>query len=178
MSRVLRAAAVLLIIAIAFTGCKKERPAESEAFKFVVYPGAQYLSQLTELTKQAQTIYNPNAPTAATAIYDTDAPLEQVANYYAKEYGFGNIAPDATNNLSAAKPRAYYRVGDLHADNEGIAPVLAKLKITADLSKAQGKYRSAEIDRKPNRPHVTVQRPYFDLTKSQVVDRTIILMAR
>ena len=84
-----------------------------------------------------------------------------------------NITARTTTNDSG-----YYRVGDLHTDNEGIGPLLAKLKITADLSKAQGKYRSAEIDRKPNRPHVTVQRPYFDLTKSQVVDRTIILMAR
>jgi hypothetical protein len=34
-----------------------------------------------------------------------------------------------------------------------------------------------EIDPKPNRPRVTIQRPYFDVVNSQVVDRTIILMA-
>ena len=47
-----------------------------------------------------------------------------------------------------------------------------------DISKASGTYRAAEISRKTNRPQVTIQRPYFDFTTSQVVDRTIILMAR
>ena len=87
------------------------------------------------------------------------------------------MAPDATNNLSAAKPAAYYRTGDLHADVVAIQPVLQKMNLKVDVSKAQGKYRAAEIEGKPNRPRVTIQRPYFDVTTSQVVDRTIILMA-
>ena len=29
-----------------------------------------------------------------------------------------------------------------------------------------------------NRPRVTIQHPYFDVTTSQVVDRTIVLMTR
>jgi hypothetical protein len=52
------------------------------------------------------------------------------------------------------------------------------MNVNVDVSKAAGHYRAAEIESKPNRPHVTVQRPYFDLTTGQVVDRTIILMAR
>ena len=54
---------------------------------------------------------------------------------------------------------------------------MKKMKLNVDISKAQGKYRAAEIEPKRNRPRVTLQRPYFDVTKSQAVDRTIILMA-
>jgi len=88
------------------------------------------------------------------------------------------VAPDATNNLSAAKPPAYYRAGDLGADARAADPIIKKIGLNTDVSKAAGTYRAAEISRKPNRPQVTVQRPYFDVTTSQVVDRTIILMAR
>jgi hypothetical protein len=41
-----------------------------------------------------------------------------------------------------------------------------------------GAYRAAEIDPKPNRPRVTIQRPYFDASTSQTVDRTLIMMTR
>ena len=104
--------------------------------------------------------------------------MERVAEYYAKAYGYNTVAPDATNNLSVSKPPAYYLTGDLATDAKGIATLVPKMNLKTDLSKAQGKYKAAEIDPKPNRPRVTVQRPYFDVTTSQVVDRTIILMAR
>jgi hypothetical protein len=121
----------------------------------------------------------PNEPEAPpTAIYDTDASLEDVANFYAKSYGYTSVAPDATNNLSAAKPQAYYRSGDLATDNKTIVPLLKQMGVQSDTGKAVGGYRAAEITPRPNRPRVTVQRPYFDVTKSQVVDRTLILMAR
>ena len=180
MSKVSRALAVALLIAAAFAGCRREKgapPAEQEAFAFTVYPGARYLAQLTELAKQAHNIGKPNEPPPPTAFYDTDAPLDEVANFYAKSYGYTSVAPDATNNLSAAKPPAYYRNGDLQADVKGIEPVLQKMKLNVDVSQAQGKYRAVEIESKWNRPRVTIQRPYFDVAKSLVVDRTIILMA-
>ena len=53
------------------------------------------------------------------AIYDTDAPLDKVAEFYAQSYGYNKVAPDATNNLSSAKPPAYYRTGDLAKDVAG-----------------------------------------------------------
>jgi len=77
---------------------------------------------------------------------------------------------------SAAKPSAYYRTGDL-SEAKQLASLLEKLGVKADLSKAEGPYRGAEIAAAPNRPRVTIQRPYFDFLKSQVVDRTIIVMA-
>src|SRR5437660_2268886 len=121
----LRVAAVLLLMTAVLAGCSKEKAGEGEeAFSFVVYPGAQYLPHLTELTKQAHKVLKPADEPPPTAIYDTDAAVEDVATFYAKSYGYGNVAPDATNNLSAAKPAAYYRTGDLQVDAQAIVPLL------------------------------------------------------
>jgi hypothetical protein len=169
----------LLVLTAIFAGCKgKEEFAETEAFSFVVYPGSHYLGQLTETTKNAHRVVSPGQEPPPTAIYDTDAPVEQVAEYYVKEYGYKEIAPDMTNNLSAAKPPAYYRTGDLAADTQAIAGLLKQMNVPTDVSKATGSYRAVDISPRPNRPRVTVQRPYFDVTTSQVVDKTLILMSR
>src|SRR5438270_14750 len=82
--------------AVALAGCKKEKgqaAEEPEAFAFTVYPGSQYLAPLTELDKKANALMHPNQPQPPIAIYDTDAPLETVAAYYAKSYGYGTVAP-------------------------------------------------------------------------------------
>ncbi len=177
MKRSLIIAGVVLLSVLA--GCSREDEySEPEAFSFVVYPGSKYLGQLSEVTKQAHKVLKPNEEPPPVAIYDTNASVEEVASFYAKAYGYGTVAPDATNNLSAAKPAAYYRTGDLAADNKGAVDILGKLNLKTDVSKATGMYKAAEIESKPNRPRVTVQRPYFDVTTSQVVDRTIILMSR
>jgi len=172
---------LLAMVAIAIAGCKGEKKPvsnEPETFQFTIYPGSRYLNQVTEVFKQATRLGNPNAEIPPMAIYDTDAPVETVAQFYAKTYGYGNVAADASNDLSAAKPPAFYRAGDLAADAKAIEPVVKKLNLNTDISKAVGTYKAAEIARTTTRPQVTVQRPYFDVTTSQVVDRTIILMAR
>lgn len=180
MSRISRFVLLALVVTLPFAGCKsKENEAnEPETFAFVVYPGARYLAQLSETTKQAHKAINPAAEPPAIAIYDTDAPVEKVAEWYAKEFGYSTIAPDATNNLSSAKPPAYWRSGDLATDATAAKPIADKLKLNVDYAKALGKYKAAEIEPKTNRPRVTVQRPYFDMTTSQTVDRTLILMSR
>jgi hypothetical protein len=166
-----------LLVAAAFAGCKSEEEyAEPEAFSFVVYPGSRYLGQLTETTKQAHKAIDPNSDPPPTAIYDTDATVEQVAEYYAKQYGYSDIAP--TGGEAVAKPPAYYRSGDIASDVAAIVPLAQKMNLSLDPSKATGTYRAAEIAPRPNRPRVTIQRPYFDVTTSQVVDRTLILMSR
>ena len=171
--------AALAAAMLVFSGCKGEEDyTEPEAFSFVVYPGSTYLGQLTETTKNAFKIFRPDQEPPPTAIYDTDAPMEQVAEYYAKEYGYNGVAPDPTNNLAAAKPPASYRTGDLQTDTKAIEEVIKKLNLPTDISKAQGLYKAAEIQPRPNRPRVTVQRPYFNVLTSQVVDRTLILMSR
>ena len=178
MTRLSRSIPVLLLVALAIAGCGRENSADSEPFKFVMYPGARLLPRLTEATKQAYRIIRPNQPSAEVFIYDTDASVDDVARYYTADYNYGAIAPDATNNLSAAKPPAYRRSGDLQSDLKGIEPLLPKLNLKTDTSKAVGTYQAVELAGKNNRPQVTIQRPYFDVTTSQVVDKTMILMAR
>lgn len=180
MSKFSRVAIMLLVLIVTLPGCRKEKTAASEepaTFMFTVYPGSRYLSQLTELDKRADAMMKPNETPPPIAIYDSEATVDAVANYYAKAYGYTKVAADATDNLSAAKPPAYYRNGDLYTDVKAIEPLLKKLNLSVDLSKAQGKYRAVEIESKMNRPRVTIQRPYFDVINSQVVDRTMILMA-
>ena len=170
--------AALLVLTAVFAGCKNEEEyAEPEAFSFVVYPGSRYMGQLTENIKAAHKIINPSQEPPPTAVYDSDAPVEQVAEYYAKQYGYNEIAADVANNLSATKPPAYYRTGDL-AEAKNLEPLIKQMKLATDLSKAVGSYKAAEIAPRPNRPRVTISRPYFDVTTSQVVDRTLILMSR
>lgn len=169
----------LLVLTSLFIACKgEEEYAEPEAFSFVVYPGSRYLGQLTEKTKEAHKIINPAQEPPATAIYDTDAPVEQVADYYAKQYGYNEIAPSAPTDTAAPKPNAYYRTGDVAADQKAIEAIIKQLNLGTDISKAQGQYRAADIAARPNRPRVTIQRPYFDVTTSQMVDKTLILMSR
>ncbi len=170
-------AALLVLLAIA--GCGKEDEyAEPETFSFVVYPGSRFLGKMTEATRQAHKIMKPAEEPPPVAIYDTDATVEDVATFYAKAYGYATVAPDATNNMSTVAPKAYYRTGDLGTDAKSIAALLPRLGLNTDLTKAVGTYKAAEIAPRPNRPRVTVQRPYFDETTSQVVNKTIILMSR
>lgn len=169
---------VALALVLALAACKGEKAKEEESFSFVVYPGSRYLPQVTDLMKQAHKIITPAEEPPPTAVYDTDAPMEQVAEFYAKSYGYNTVAPDATNNLNAAKPPAFFRTGDLATDVQAVVPIAQKMGLKVDTSKAVGKYKAAEIAAKPNRPRVTVQRPYFDVSTSQTVDRTIILMSR
>ena len=179
-SRLSRAVLIASAAALVLAGCKTEKTTatvEPQAFTITPYPGAVYLTQLSDVTKRAFTLIHPKDAPPPVAIYDTDAPLETVADFYAKTYGIDRIASDPTNNLSAAKPPAYYRVGDLQTDVKAIDALLKQMKMNTDITKAQGKYRAAEIEPKTNRPRVTIQRPYFDVTKSQVIDRTMILMS-
>ena len=164
------------VVVSLIAGCTKEEEyTEPEAFSFVVYPGARYLGQISEIIKQAHKAGNPNQEPPPVAVYDTDAPVEEVATFYAKAYGYGSVAAQGGGTGS---PSAYYRSGDLAADNRGAADLMKQLGLNTDVTKAVGSYRAAEIQSKPNRPRVTIQRPYFDVTSSQVVDRTLILMAR
>jgi hypothetical protein len=180
MQKLSRSLAVFLVAVAVFVACSKEKSESGDqgTFAFVVYPGAKYLPQITDLFKRAHKTLKPTEEPPPIAVYDTDATVEDVAKYYAKSYGYGDVAADATNNLSAAKPAAFYRTGDLSNDAKAAEALFKQLNVPADVTKAAGAYKAAEIEAKPNRPHVTVQRPYFDPTQSAVVDRTLILMSR
>src|SRR5258706_4827042 len=156
-ARLLLVASIIALVAFFVAGCGKEKKTdEQEAFSFTIYPGSRYLAQLTDLWKQARRVLKPNEDVPPIAIYDTDAPVDKVAEFYAQSYGYNKVAPDATNNLSSAKPPAYYRAGDLAGDVAAIVPVTQKIGVKVDVSKAVGKYRAAEIDPKSNRPRVTI----------------------
>jgi hypothetical protein len=175
----LRTIGAALLVLLAIAGCSKEDDYnEPESFSFIVYPGSRFLGKMTEATRQAHKVLKPGEEPPPVAAYDTDASVEDVATFYAKSYGYSSVAPDATNNMSTVAPRAYYRTGDLGTDIKPFVPLLPKLNLNTDVSKAVGTYKAAEIAPRPNRPRVTVQRPYFDVTTSQVVDKTIILMSR
>lgn len=177
MTRLARLLIAMLLAALAFTACNREATVqEEEAFRFVVFPGARYLPHITELTKQAHRVIHPQSPEPpATAIYDTEATLDDVTRYYMQEYGFSEIAPNAGTGKA---PPAFRREGDLAADAKAIEGLIPKLGLKTDVSKAAGTYSAIELSGKSNRPRVTIQRPYFDVTSSQVVDRTLILMSR
>jgi hypothetical protein len=168
----------LIALPLLFSCGGEEKTAEPEAFSFVVYPGSRYLGQLTETTRQALRVIDPNTEPPPVAIYDTDATVEQVAEYYAGQYGYGEVAPNAVNDMNAANPPAYYRTGELANDVKTVQELIDKLGLKTDVSKAVGTYRGAYVAPRPNRPRVTIQRPYFDMVKSEVVDRTVILMSR
>ena len=179
MKRSVSVAGALFLVLLAVAGCSKEDDySEPEAFSFVVYPGSRFLGKITESTRQAHKLVKPNEEPPPVAVYDTDASVEDVATFYAKSYGYSTVAPDATNNMSTVAPKAYYRTGDLATDIKSIRPLLPRLKLNSDVSKAVGAYKAAEIAPRPNRPRVTIQHPYFDVTTSEVVNKTIILMSR
>ncbi len=168
--------AALLILTATLIACRgEEELAEPEAFSFVVYPGSRYLGQITETVKAAHRVIDPSKEPPPTAIYDTEAPLEQVADYYVKQYGYKEVAQ---SNAGTPPPPAFWRSGELGPDVKSIEPIIRQMNLPTDVSKAQGSYRAAEIASRPNRPRVTLQRPYFDPLTSQVVDRTYILMSR
>ena len=177
MSKQSRTLITLAIAVAVLFSCKgKEKAAEPEAFSFVIYPGARYLGQLTEMTKGAHTIANPSNEPPATAIFDTEATVEEVAQHFAKKYGYGEIVEQPAGG---APLNATWRTGDLAADAKAIAPLLEQLHTGTDISQAKGTYRAADLRSKPpTRPRVTIQRPYFDVLTSKVVDRTLILMSQ
>src|SRR5260221_12757019 len=125
MSKWSRVLLLLVAAAMPFAGCKhkESQSNEPESFAFFVYPSARYLAQLTEVTKNAHKVIHPNLDPPPTAIYDTDATVEKVAEHYAKEYGYSTIAADSTNNLKSAQPPAYYRSGDLQSAAQGAKPI-------------------------------------------------------
>jgi hypothetical protein len=174
--------AVTALLLLPLAGCGKKEasdatPGAAPAATFTVYPGARYLPELTDTFKRAATVVNPSAPPPPQVLYDTDASLEQVAEFYAKNNGISKVWPDATGDFSTVQPPAYYRTGDLAADFTGIEPVLQKMNMNVDKTKSVGQYRGAHINGNGH-PRVTLSRPYFDFTKSQVVDRTLIIMVR
>jgi hypothetical protein len=120
---------------------------------------------------------NPDPPRELDMmILDTEAPIEEVAEWYAQLYGVGRVAEDQVNDFSPITPRAYLLDGDLQADFRRIEPLLEQLGVDTGIEGVEGSYRGAHITAVWGRPRVTLQRPYVDPTRGEVVDRTMILL--
>lgn len=178
-------AALAVLLLVSCGGEKAERLSDDEsaavqakAFNFEVYPGAKYLDGQADILRRAHFVINPDSKDAPTmAVYDTDAPLEEVAKFYSEKYKV-ELAENQANNFKTIKPSAYYLTGDLATDAAAIAPVIEKLSLGTDVSKAAGAYRGAYFEAQESLPRVSLQRPWFDIANSQVVDRTLIVMVR
>lgn len=158
---------------------KEAAEVQARAYNFQVFPGAVLLEEVTDLMRRGSLVAQPHlTEPPPTAVYDTDAPLEEVAEFYRKAYGYARIAPNAQNELSSAKPMAYYFTGDVAADLNNLTPVLQKMNLKIDASKATGTYKAAYFAPTPSLPRVSIQRPYFNLATSQMVDRTVIVLVR
>lgn len=169
-----------LLLSLASCGKKESSdnaPAAAPAATFTVYQGARYLPEITDTFKRAATAIDPAAPPPPQVLYDTEAPLEQVAEFYTKNNGHAKVWPDSTGDFSTVQPPAFYRTGDLATDFSAIEPVLKKLNMQVDAAKSVGAYRGAHISGNGH-PRVTLSRPYFDFVKQEVVDRTLIIMVR
>lgn len=182
MKRVAIAVAALLIAA----ACREEKlepmaPGEAagvqaKAYNFVVYPGSRFLEQHTDVMRRSHFVLNPNAADAPPmAVYESDAPIDEVAKFYAEKYGYPlaeNAGPEG-----GAKPKAYFTSGDL-SESLAIKPITEKLGMQLKFENLSGPWRGAHIAPRPDMPRVTLQRPYFDYVNDKVVDKTLILMVR
>ena len=178
---------VSMLVLLAACSQKESRPLSADetaevqaaAYDFQVYPGSQFLPQLTDLFRRAHFVLHPGATTAPPmAAYHTDATVKEVAEFYAKKYGYEGLAEDPSKAGTYGTPKAYYRSGDVRADAEGGKELYAKLNLSPDFSQASGPYDGAHITATTNYPRVTIQRPYFDLQQSRMVDKTLIVMVK
>ncbi len=181
---------MIMLFAILSFGCRKEESVKplsegesadlsAQAYDFQIYPGSLFDSDLTDLYRKAHFVLNPKATSAPPmAVYLSEDPLEEVAQWYAKKYGYSRVAENEVANFSSVPPRAYYTTGDLGEATRQIVPILEKLNLDADVSAVQGTFRGATISPTGNFPRVTLQRPYYDPIQKKTIDRTFILMVK
>lgn len=149
----------------------------ARAWSFQVYPGSEFLADYTDAFRRSHTLLTPESPEPPPiAVYDTDASVEDVAQFYAETYGYEAVAPPPEDPDSA--PPAYFTSGDIGADTRKIADLLRQLGYQHDFSTLEGKWKGAHIAPTGPYPRVTIQRPYFHFASGEVRDRTLILMVR
>lgn len=183
MKRLLIAVAALALAA----SCREEKlepmapheaaEVQAKAYNFHVYPGAGFLEQQTDVLRRSHFVLHPDAADAPPmAMYEADAPIDEVAKFYADKYGYPGLAENAGPE-GGEKPLAYFTSGDL-SESLAIRPITEKLGLKLKFEGLSGPWRGAHVSPKPNMPRVTLQRPYFDFVNDRVVDRTLILMVK
>ena len=180
------ALALALVAAVACSG-PQEQPLSSwevadlqaAKFDYGAYPGSRYRADQTDLLRRAHFVLHPGAENAPpVVVLEVDAPLEDVATWYAERHGINRIAPDQVNDFSAAPPQAHYRSGDLAADAAAAAPLFAQLAPGARPEAASGSYRAAHLNPSARFPRVSVQQPWFDVLGNEVRGSTLIILVR
>lgn len=152
---------------------------QARMYNFQVYPGARFLEKQTEVLRRAHFVMQPDAVEAPPmAMYETDAPLEEVARWYAEKYGYAEVATDEVNDFSSVKPQAYYTAGELGPDAAAIAPIVEKLGLQLTAQRISGAWRGAHISPTEDLPRVSLQRPYVDVVNDRTTDKTLIVMVR
>lgn len=152
---------------------------QAKAYNFQVYPGARFLEPQTDLLRRAHFVLDPNAVEAPPmAMYETDDPIEKVAEYYREKYGYARVADNKVNDFSSVAPNAYLTEGDLAADAAAVQPIAAQLGVALHPEKFAGTWKGAHISPTANLPRVTLQRPYVDVVNDRAVDKTLIVMVR
>jgi hypothetical protein len=150
---------------------------QAKAYNFQVYPGSRFLEQQTDVLRRSHFVLHPEASDAPPmAMYEADAPIEDVATFYAQKYGYGPLAEKAPPD-GAPQVKAYYTSGDL-SESLAIKPITEKLGMQLKFENLSGPWRGAHIAPRVDMPRVTLQRPYFDFVNDRVVDKTLILMVR
>ncbi len=161
----------ILLLALFTTGCEQQND-----LHFPVYPGAVQRPRIARIFVNAHEILNRDDPREIDLmVLDSAASVEEVAEWYAKLYGF-EVSQDQVNDFSPMPPRAYLLEGNLRNDFEGIKPLLAKMGIEPEVQGVEGMYQGAHVDAVYGRPRVSIQRPYVDPVREKLVDRTLILL--
>ena len=165
------------LVAACLAGCRSEPvrvssyewidPAAEKA-PFPVFPGSTVLADQTDLVRRARVLMLPKGvPAPRLIVFDTDAPIDEVAAWFAERHA----SPEGT-------PAAVRRVaGDLAADETALAPILAKLGHKYTPGVGRGACVSAEIAGGGGRPSVSLRRPWRDFVHDRVVDRTLIMIS-
>lgn len=181
---------VAITLAVLVSACRQEPALEqlppseaaairAQAWDFHVYPGATELGGQEDLLRRAALALDPaRKEPPALGMWDTDAPLETVAEFYTGKYRYGPIAPTNAPLADGSNPVAWWGEGNLAEDAARTRPVLEKLGMKSDVSAAVGTYRSVTMRGNNGLPRVSIQRPYFDLIGGKVVDRTLVLLVR
>ena len=165
--------ALILLLASA---CGQERLEKVEEYVSqdpwaeLAYPGAEQRVEQEDLLRKAHFLANPSADSAPhVEAYSTPDPLNEVAAFYARKYGYGVLPEDPT-------APAHLGSGDFADMRQSIEQIAAKLVETPDLEALKGPYRTAYFRGTGMLPRISLQRPYFDLTRGELIDQTVIVM--
>ncbi|MBW3565818.1 MAG: hypothetical protein KY459_13970 [Acidobacteria bacterium] len=189
--RHLRSFCLLLAVPLllSFAGCREPKgealdeyessEVRTRSMDFQVYPGSSFLEEHTEAYRRSHSILNPRSKTIPPmAFYESNDPVETVAGFYAKIYGYERVHPNAVNDFSPYPPHAYLTRGDLAEATRAIVPIIEQLGYDSDISDVSGDFAGAHVDGIDLFPRVSLQRPWYDFISGEVRDTTMILMVQ